>query len=190
MLSNIYERKGGGSSIGQGKQQTQCRSARGPASPTGSSAAETAAGGAPHGAGRARPLHHLLAQLLVGASLGSSSFCPLGGTLHSCAENPFLEQDLSLLPPCCSNSLCLYRKGSHGWCMSSHLAQQDSADGLHAGVTCWSLVWLGPLLAASFCLHEVVWGNIWRGTISSCHISSLFPMRDPGQDKIWAIRDG
>lgn len=54
MLSNICERKGGGSSMGQGRQQTQCKSARGPASPTGSSAAERAAGGAPHRTGRAR----------------------------------------------------------------------------------------------------------------------------------------
>ena len=121
MLSNICERKGGGSSMGQGRQQTQCKSARGPASPTGSSAAERAAGGAPHRTGRARPLHHLPAQLLVGGSLGSSSFCPFEGTLHSLAENPSLEQDPSLLPPCCSNSLCLCRKGSHGRCMSIRL---------------------------------------------------------------------
>ena len=55
MLSSICERKGGGSSMEQGGQQTQCRSARGPASPTGSSAAERAAGGAPRRTGRARP---------------------------------------------------------------------------------------------------------------------------------------
>lgn len=135
MLSNICERKGGGSSIGQGRQQTQCRSARGPASPTGSAAAETAAGGAPHRSGRARPLHPLPAQLLVGGSLGSSSFCPCEGSLHSQAENPSLEQDPRPLPPCCSNSLCLYRKGSHGRCVSVRPAQQDSPYGVHAGVT-------------------------------------------------------
>lgn len=96
---------------------------------------QRAAGGAPHRTGRARPLHHLPAQLLVGGSLGSSRFCPFEGTLHSQAENPSLEQDPSLLPRRCSNSLCLCRKGSHGRCVSVRPAQQDSPCGAHAGVT-------------------------------------------------------